>query len=104
MPRTRPEPESTSVPPIALDVSLQIAILFVVVNLFQISPEPEPPLVIHLKRVTPKMLAALPENARRRLRGADSVVLIIDKEPMSPLEAKVWLRDKYQDAEKEARG
>jgi biopolymer transport protein ExbD len=44
------------------------------------------------------------ERDRLRLRSADSIVLVPGKEPMSPLEAKVWLRDMYADAEKQAKG
>lgn len=44
------------------------------------------------------------EKDRLRLRSADSIVLVPGKEPMSPLEAKVWLRDMYADAEKAAKG
>lgn len=44
------------------------------------------------------------ETDRIRLRTAESIVLVPGKPPMSPLEAKVWLRDLYQDAEKQAKG
>jgi len=44
------------------------------------------------------------ENDRRRLRSADSIVLVPGKDPMSPLEAKLWLTDQYRDAEKLAKG
>ena len=59
---------------------------------------------INQKRMTRAWLDRQPENVRRRLRTADSIVLVPGRDPMSPLEAKAWLRDKYQDAEKEAAG
>jgi biopolymer transport protein ExbD len=40
---------------------------------------------------------------QERLRNADSVVLIPGLKPMTLLECKAWLKDKYEDAAKQAR-
>jgi biopolymer transport protein ExbD len=39
-----------------------------------------------------------------RLKNQDSVVLVPGKEPMSLLECRAWLKDKYEEAEKLAAG
>lgn len=61
-------------------------------------------LFINQKRLTRAFRDKLNARDRQRLRSADSVVLVPGRDPMSPLEAKAWLKDKYQDAEKEAKG
>jgi hypothetical protein len=42
----------------------------------------------------------LPEIQAKRLHNADFVVIIQGREVMSPLEAKVWLRDRFVNAGK----
>lgn len=49
-----------------------------------------------------KFVNSLSEANRLRLRSADSIILVPGKEPMSPGEAKLWLKDKYNDARKAA--
>jgi biopolymer transport protein ExbD len=41
----------------------------------------------------------LPEKQAKRLHNADFVVIVHGREPMSPLEAKSWLRDRFVEAE-----
>ena len=40
---------------------------------------------------------------QERLRNADSVVLVPGVRPMSLLEARAWLKDKYEDLQKLAK-
>jgi biopolymer transport protein ExbD len=47
-----------------------------------------------------KFTNRLSKRDAERLRGAESVILVPGKEVMSPLEAKTWLKDLFQDAEK----
>ena len=44
---------------------------------------------------TPQYMNKLTEKERERFRNFDSIVLIPTQPPMSPPEAKAWLRDKY---------
>ena len=44
---------------------------------------------------TPQYMNKLTEKERERFRNFDSIVLIPTQPPMSPPEAKAWLRDKH---------
>src|SRR5437764_9789429 len=50
----------------------------------------------------------MPEEALARLqekfRAGDPCVLVVGKEPMRLVELKYWLRDRYEEAEKAAKG
>jgi biopolymer transport protein ExbD len=48
--------------------------------------------------------SSLSEKNQRRLRTAESIILVPGLDPMSPLEAKGWLRDRYNDLEKRSGG
>jgi biopolymer transport protein ExbD len=43
-----------------------------------------------------EMMNKLTSKERERLRNADSLVLIPTQPPMSPAEAKAWLKDKFE--------
>jgi biopolymer transport protein ExbD len=45
---------------------------------------------------TPEYLAKLTEKERERFRNFDSIVLIPTQPPMSPPEARAWLKDKHE--------
>ena len=45
---------------------------------------------------TPQYMLKLTEKERERFRNFDSIVLIPTQPPMSPPEAKAWLKDKHE--------
>ncbi|MFQ3592089.1 MAG: biopolymer transporter ExbD [Gemmataceae bacterium] len=47
-----------------------------------------------------KFFDSLSEKNQRRLRNAESIILVPGLDPMSPLEAKGWLRDRFTDLAK----
>jgi len=51
-----------------------------------------------------KFMNGLGADDRKRLQGAESVVLVPGVPPMSPLEAKSWLRDEFVKAQEKAGG
>ena len=51
-----------------------------------------------------KYMNSLPVDVRKRLQGAESIVLVPGQEPMSPLEAKGWLRGEFEKAQDKAGG
>jgi biopolymer transport protein ExbD len=101
-----------------LDLVLQVLMFFIInVNFVseQVSPEIKLPdsesarpvnkadphaLFLNQKLKTREYTNSLQPKDAERLRNADSVVLIPGVPPMSMLEAKTWLRDKYEQLSK----
>jgi biopolymer transport protein ExbD len=96
-----------------LDLVMQLLMFFIVnVNFVseQVSPDIKLPssesarpvdkadpgaLFVNQRVKSREYLNRLPPKDRDRLQNAESVVLIPGQPPMSPPEAKTWLRDKY---------
>ncbi|MFO0930361.1 MAG: biopolymer transporter ExbD [Gemmataceae bacterium] len=105
-----------------LDLVLQMLMFFIInVNFVseQVSPEIKLPdsesarpvskadpaaIFLNQKLMTREFRNTLSPRDAERLRNADSVVLIPSVPPMSLLEAKAWLKDKYENLQKLAGG
>jgi biopolymer transport protein ExbD len=104
-----------------LDLVMQLLMFFIVnVNFVseQVSPDIKLPssesarpidkadtgaIFVNQKIKSREYMNRLSEKDRERLRNAESVVLIPGQLPMSPPEAKTWLKDKYEMLQKLAR-
>jgi biopolymer transport protein ExbD len=101
-----------------LDLVMQLLMFFIVnVNFVseQVSPDIKLPssesarpvdkadpgaLFVNQRVKSREYINRLPPQDRDRLQNAESVVLIPGQPPMSPPEAKTWLRDKYDSLSK----
>jgi biopolymer transport protein ExbD len=57
-------------------------------------------LYLNQKSRSQAYMSRLPESDRERLRAAESIILVTGKSPMSMLEARAWLKEQYERAEK----
>lgn len=51
-----------------------------------------------------RMMDSLPPAERERLSNADSIIFVSSKPPMSMLEARAWLKEQFERAEREGEG
>jgi biopolymer transport protein ExbD len=99
-----------------LDLVLQLLMFFIInVNFVsdQVNPDIKLPrsvsarpmdkpgesdIFLNQKSRTAAFMNKLAPQDQERLRNADSIIMVTGRPPMSMLEARAWLKDRYQDA------